>query len=167
MPGPRRSREPKNPLSCHDRALGLLAVRSRSRRELRSRLLRAGFDEAEVDDVLVRLEAVGLVDDQAFARDYVVHSLSVRRAGRRAMTSALFAKGIDRDTIERTIQELDTGDEEARALELARERSARLRGLDRQAAFRRLVSFLCRRGYDPSVARRAARVALEVGAAEG
>ena len=34
-------REPKNPKSCHERALGLLAVRPRSRRELERRLLGA------------------------------------------------------------------------------------------------------------------------------
>ena len=34
-----RNREPKNPKTCHERALGLLAVRPRSRREMETRLL--------------------------------------------------------------------------------------------------------------------------------
>ena len=53
-------REPKNPKSCHERALGLLAVRPRSRRELERRLLQAGFEPEEVQDTLGRLERVGL-----------------------------------------------------------------------------------------------------------
>ena len=48
-------REPKNPKSCHERALGLLAVRPRSRRELERRLLQAGFEPEEVQDTLGRL----------------------------------------------------------------------------------------------------------------
>jgi SOS response regulatory protein OraA/RecX len=40
----KQRREPKNPKSCHERALGLLAVRPRSRRELERRLLQARFD---------------------------------------------------------------------------------------------------------------------------
>ena len=58
-------REPKNPKSCHERALGLLAVRPRSRRELERRLLQAGFEPEEVQDTLGRLERVGLIDDAA------------------------------------------------------------------------------------------------------
>lgn len=166
MSGPRRSREPKNPLGCHDRALGLLAVRPRSRRELQRRLLGAGFDEGEVEEVLARLEGVGLVDDEIFARDFVQHGLTVRRAGRRAMSSALYAKGIDRATVEATLGPIDEQQEEARALELARLRAGRLRGLEPGAAYRRLTSFLMRRGYDASVARSAARDALEIDAGD-
>ena len=54
--------------------------------------------------------------------------------------------------------------EEQRARELARARAARLGGLEPAAAFRRLASLLMRRGYDPSVARGAARDALEIDA---
>ena len=43
------SRKPKNPKSCHERALGLLAVRARSRRELERRLLQAGFEAGRGD----------------------------------------------------------------------------------------------------------------------
>ena len=46
----------KNPKDCHERALGLLAVRPRSRQELDRRLSAAGFDAQEVSDVLGRLE---------------------------------------------------------------------------------------------------------------
>ena len=42
---------------CHERALGLLAVRQRSRRELERRLLQAGFEDDEVQESLERLEA--------------------------------------------------------------------------------------------------------------
>ncbi|MFM7719045.1 MAG: hypothetical protein ACKO8G_06105, partial [Actinomycetota bacterium] len=61
-------RTAKQPLPLHERALVLLAVRQRSRRELRSRLLGAGFPEHEVDEELAALESVGLIDDGAFAR---------------------------------------------------------------------------------------------------
>ena len=53
-------------------------------------------------------------------------------------------------------------DEEARALELARERAPRLAGLPRDKAFGRLSSLLMRRGYDPTTARDAAGRALRL-----
>lgn len=163
--GPRRSREPKHPLDCHERALRLLAVRPRSRRELETRLRRAGFDESEVVDELRRLEAVGLVDDEAFARAFAEHQLSVRGAGRRAVVASLAAKGVDRRTIDRTLEGVG-GNEEARALELARGRVRRLREVRPDLAHSRLTSFLLRRGYGPDVARRAASRALDVDASD-
>jgi regulatory protein len=156
---------PRTPLDCHERALGLLAVRPRSRRELRSRLLRAGFDPDEVDGELERLEAVGLVDDEEYARRVAEHEITVRLSGRRAIVSRLAARGVDRETIDRALEEAGVPDEE-RAFELARGRARRLSGLAPEQAFARLVAFLGRRGYDLGLARRAARAALGVEADE-
>jgi regulatory protein len=166
LAGPRRSRgEPKRPLGCHDRALLLLAARARSRWELSSRLLRAGFEPGEVDAELERLEAVGLIDDEAFARELARHHLQVRRSGRRAVEAALASKGVARGTIERTLADLTVAsDEEERARALASDRVGRLRGVAPESAFPRLVSFLARRGYDGETARAAARAALRVDA---
>ena len=154
-------REPKNPKSCHDRALGLLAVRPRSRRELERRLLRAGFEPAEVRDVLERLERVGLIDDEAFARQYAEHRFGVRREGSRAVVSGLRAAGVA-PSLAAAASEEASDDEEARAGALARSRASRLTGVEPARAFSRLTSLLMRRGYGPEIARRAARQALEL-----
>jgi regulatory protein len=152
---------PRRPLDCHERALRLLAVRARSRRELEGRLLRAGFEAEEVHREVARLEAVGLVDDGAFARQVVEHELKSRRSGRRAVVSRLMAKGVAKDEIDRALDEVAGEPDEERALELARARSSRLVSASRERAFSRLVAYLARRGFDPEVARRAARTALE------
>ena len=161
------ARRPKNPKSCHERALGLLAVRPRSRRELERRLLGAGFEPEEVAGVLVRLEGVGLIDDAAFAHQFAEHEIGVRRSGSRAVAASLRAKGISQETVERALAEA-TGDdhEQERALELARSRVSRLRGVEPTRAFGRLRDLLARRGYPPSVARNSARRALGLDAAD-
>jgi regulatory protein len=152
----------KAPLDCHERALGLLAVRPRSRHELQVRLLRAGFEGDEVEGELCRLEAVGLVDDEAFARQVVEHEVAVRSSGRRAIASRLASKGVDRRTIERSLEEAAGEPDAERALRVARERARRLAGLPPEQAFSRLLGFLARRGYEASVARGAAREALGI-----
>ena len=159
MPEASRSRRPKRPLSCHDRALRLLAVRPRSRREMESRLRSAGFDAETVAEELVRLQEAGLLDDERFAQEFAEHALRRRLSGRRAVASSLAAKGVSRPLVERALQDMG-GDEDARAAELARSRASRLRGLAPEVAYRRLVSFLARRGYEGAVARRAAASAL-------
>jgi regulatory protein len=159
------SRKPKNPKSCHERALGLLAVRARSRRELERRLLQAGFEATEVADVLERLERVGLIDDDAFAAQVVEHAFGVKRSGRRAVASTLAAAGVPRDVIEKALSG-GSEDEDERADALAASRASRLRSLEPAKAFPRLTSLLVRRGYSPEMARRAARKALAIDGSE-
>jgi regulatory protein len=149
----------RRPLDCHERALRLLAVRPRARRELESRLRQAGFETAEVSSELDRLEEVGLLDDGAFARELADHHLAVRGSARRAVAGALASKGVSRETIDRTLAGLEQ-DESVRALEVATERARRLTSLRPEAAYGRLVSFLARRGYDGGTSREAARAAL-------
>ena len=128
---------------------------------MEGRLLQAGFEPEEVADVLERLQRVGLIDDEAFARALAEQSFGVRRSGDRAVRAALAAKGVAAETTSSVIDELG-GDEEARALDLARSRVTRLRGIPPERAFARLSGLLGRRGYPPTTARRAARLALEV-----
>jgi len=126
---------------------------------MESRLRSAGFDAEVVAEELVRLEEVGLLDDERFAQEFADHALARRLSGRRAVASSLAAKGVSRALIERALQDVE-GDEDARAGELARSRASRLRGVAPEVAYRRLVSFLARRGYEGAVARRAAASAL-------
>jgi regulatory protein len=152
----------KTPLDVHERALRLLAVRPRSRRELERRLRQAGFDAEEVGPELARLESVGLIDDEAFARDLAEHELNNRRSGARAVRDRLAAKGVDRETIERTLRLVPAGPEFERALELAQARARGTTFLPAQKAFARIMGHLMRRGYSASVAREATSKALGV-----
>jgi regulatory protein len=152
----------KAPLDIHERALRLLAVRPRSRRELQRRLGQAGFEAEEIGPELERLEAVGLIDDADFARQLAEHDVRSRRAATRAVRDRLLEKGIDRGTVERTLAEVGGPPEAERALELARSRIGRLASLTPEKAYSRLVAFLMRRGYGGSVAREAAARVLEV-----
>lgn len=151
---------------CHERALGLLAVRQRSRRELERRLLRAGFDADEVGDELGRLEQVGLIDDEAFARALAEHAVGRRKEARRVVAGRLAAAGVPPDTAAGVLDSVAI-DEEAQADELAVERAPRLAGLPAEKAFGRLSGLLMRRGYAPELARRSARRALALESDEG
>ena len=155
----RERRDPARPRgSAKDRALGLLAVRWRSRVELEQRLRRAGFDPEEIQAALGDLEEAGLVDDARFAREVVADRAGRRLAGDRAVRAALLAKGVARDVADQAMD--GAGDEAERALALARKRAPRLAAADPEAAHRRLYGLMLRRGFGPTVARDACRIAL-------
>ena len=152
---------PRRRGTARDRALRLLGVRDRSRRELERRLLQAGFEPEEVTEALDGLEEAGLVDDERFARAVVEHHTANRLAGRRAVMAALMAKGVDRETAQAALE--PSGGDEERALELAKRRALRLGRLPPEVALRRLTDFLVRRGHAPAIARGAAATALGLG----
>ena len=156
-----------SPRNAKDRALGLLAVRWRSRAELGSRLRRAGFEPEEIEAAIVDLEAAGLVDDQRFATELVRDRAHRRLAGTRAIRAALREKGVGAEEAEAAVAEV-AGDEEERASRLAESRARRLvTGATPETAFRRLVGLLQRRGYAPGLAREVATQALAKAMGEG
>ena len=165
MPQERGRGDPGKRKDVHERALGLLAVRQRSRREIQRRLERAGFGPEEIGEELDRLQQVGLVDDEAFARVVVEHSFTTRREGRRVVAGRLISAGIAPDIVEAALDPV-VGGEEERADALAVAKAAKLSSLPPDAAYRRLYGMLARRGYAPDVAGRAARRALAVEAFE-
>jgi regulatory protein len=145
----------------HERALGLLAVRQRSRGELERRLVQAGFESEEVSAEIDRLERVGLIDDEAFARSVVDSRMGSRGESRRVVGMHLSRAGISSQVAMEALDAAAEGDDE-RARRLAEARAVRMSGLEPQVAFQRLYGFLARRGYSPDVARGAARRALSV-----
>jgi regulatory protein len=156
-----RNRKPSKKRDIHERALGLLAVRQRSRRELERRLVQAGFEPEDVSLELTRLETVGLLDDEAFARFVVEGRMGSRGESRRVVAGRLAQAGVASDVARLALDEAAEGEQE-RADRLAEARAGRVSGLDPHAAFQRLYGFLARRGYPPDVARSAARRALGV-----
>jgi regulatory protein len=143
--------------TAKDRALGLLAVRWRSRRELETRLRMAGFEDEQITTALDDLERAGLVDDERFARE-LARARSGRRDGNRAVRSALARAGVATGLAEVVVEDL--GDDRERAVALAASRVSRMAGLPPETAYRRLYGFLLRRGHGPDVARDACRRAL-------
>jgi regulatory protein len=143
-----------------------LAVRQRSRRELERRLVQAGFDPGEVDAELVRLESVGLLDDEAFARAVVESRMGSRGESRRAVAIKLQQAGVGREVADAALEGAAEG-EQARADRLAESRAGRVGGLDPATGFARVSGFLMRRGYAPGVARQAARRALGLEGIDG
>jgi len=137
-----------------------LRMRSLSVREARTLVATRDLSPETIDDLLARFEARGYLSDAALA-DQLIHAGVDRKGqGRNVIAQTLAKRGIPRDVADAAISALPDDDAE-RALEFARSKAYSLRGVDRQAALRRLIGQLARRGYGGSVAMTAARQALD------
>ncbi len=141
-------------------ALRKLDARACSRAELVAAMVGRGFRTEVAEEVVARLEAVGLVDDQAYADALVRSRFAATGTSGRALRDTLSRKGLGADVIERAVAQIDRDDEEARADDLVARRRRSLQGVSRQTAYRRLASMLARKGYSPSVASAAVSRAL-------
>lgn len=140
--------------------LRLLTDRARTRAELSEALRRRGVPEQAVAAVLDRFVEVGLVDDAAFAQQWVRTRHARQGLGRRALVAELRRKGVTGSVASRAVDELDAADEEKRAAELVRCRLPALGAVDDATAARRLVGMIARRGYPEGLAWRVVRAEL-------
>ncbi|MGH2812851.1 MAG: regulatory protein RecX [Actinomycetota bacterium] len=134
-----------------DRALRLLGERARSRFEVRERLRRAGFSDGIVERVDARLVELDILDDAAFARDWLDLAVGARGRALRAARRDLEERGVARETIEKALEEFEDQHQIAeaeRALLIARRRAGTYVSLSPPQAFQRLAGFLARRGYE-------------------
>ncbi len=144
-------------LRTFDRALDMLAFRARATRELRTALLRKGEEVANVEHALERLEAMGLLDDAAYARQYAHAKIAGPGFSRRRLQAELAKRGVARDVADRAIAEALAEDDVDNDAILERVASKKLRSLEKVDAptrRRRLYEFLARRGYDSDDIRR-------------
>jgi regulatory protein len=133
-----------------DAGLRLLGRRAHSRAELRQKLARRGYGPDEVTTALGRLDELGYLDDEAYARALVALRSGIR--GRRLIAAELAQRGVDRETAREALAGLEPAEELAAARRLASRMRAVERGpLDRHT-LDRIGSRLLRRGFSREVA---------------
>lgn len=133
--------------------LRLLAVRARSRAELAQRLGSKGYTTEVTESALERLAEVGLVDDAAFAEQWVSSRHTFSGKGKQALAQELRRKGVAPEDSAAALSAVSDDDEHARAAELVRRKLRTIpRDLEHDKALRRLVGMLARRGYSQSTA---------------
>lgn len=157
---------------AQDAALRMLSTSRRSRRDLEQRLRRREADPTVIGDALGRLEAIGLLNDDEFARAEAAAQLRNASRSSGAVTRRLRQRGIAAEVATAAVAEAvdsEAVDDAARCAAAAEKRVRQLRGLDRQAAQRRLTGFLMRRGFAPDLVFATTRRALGgwVGGAAG
>ncbi len=141
-------------------ALRQLAHGPRTRAQLRGVLLERGLPAEVADEVLDRYEAVGLVDDTAFAEQWVRERRAAHGVSRRALATELRRKQVPDDIAAEALDSLADTDERAAAEALVARKLPATRGLDQRRRASRLVAMLARKGYDPELASEVVRAAL-------
>jgi len=115
---------------ARERALRLLALRGRSRAELRKKLVERDFSKSVIDRVLENLGALGYLDDEAFAVNRARHLAVNRLYGDRKIAEQLREKGVDPEAARAAIREVREEFPEIEGIARSAARKLQGRGLE-------------------------------------
>ena len=167
MPGARgepaeRSLDPE---AAREAALKLLERTRRTRADVARRLRDKGYAAPVVDEVIARLQGVGLLDDAEYARAFLADRWGRRAAGWRVLERDLRQRGVEREDIERARRQFEAeqgpADEVRLARRVAEQAQRRYAALDSRVRRQRLYALLARRGFDGDVIEQALREARD------
>jgi regulatory protein len=128
--------------------LRALERRPFARVDLGRRLVRKGHPRPAVEAAVERAQTLGLLDDAAFAQNYV-QTRAARGRGPARLTRDLLAMGVERGLIDRALaaEWPDGSDRSGVPQALAAKRAAQLGNLPRPVKRRRVLAYLARRGF--------------------
>ena len=134
--------------AAKEAALSILDRSDQSVDACRRKLMQRGYRKEVVEPALQRLEEVGVLDDERYARSLVRGRHQSRALVGRALREELRRKGLSPSVIESAMEaELPEADDTEVLDQLVERKLVSSRKLDREAQTRRIVSMLLRRGY--------------------
>ncbi len=135
--------------SAYQLALGFLSHRPRSEHELHMHLRRKGIPDEIIETTLRRLKGAQLVNDQAFAQQWVESRVEHRPRSSKALAYELRAKGVPEEIIAQVLAPLDDAQ---LALKAARLYTRRLEGLPRDIYRQKMIAHLAQKGFSYDIA---------------
>lgn len=126
-----------------DRAMRLLGQRSYTAKGLYDKL-RERAEEDYAAAAVARMAELGLINDADYARRFAADCFNLRGYSQRRTVQELIRKGIDKETAQHTVEEMDQNAEEAIARIVVRKY---LRYLGDEKGYNRTVNALARLGY--------------------
>jgi regulatory protein len=133
-----------------EKAVRFVSYRPRSETELRQHLRRKQLDDALIEEVIARLRRYNYLNDDEFAAYWVEQRETFKPRSPMALRQELRQKGVDREIVDRAVDEIDELDAARRAAEKRLNQLARL-PYDQFRA--KLGGYLQRRGFSYGVIR--------------
>lgn len=136
-----------------EKAIALLAARSRTEKEIVSALRQNAYPETVIARVMARLNEAGYINDSEFAERWAASRAS-KGMGTRRIRMELRQKGVSADEIDEALSGMDQDEMLSGAIKSA-EKAARGKNLSSPADRQKITAALARRGYDYSTVKQA------------
>lgn len=130
-----------------DKAISLISIRPRSKKELKDKLILKKYELNLIDKVIRQLEKDKLLDDKIFAKQWVYHRTEFSGLGKRRIELELFKKGVDQNIAKKEVLKIADTQQFDKAFDLASKKYPLLKDEDKYKKREKLSAFLARKGY--------------------
>ena len=128
-------------------ALNALVARAKSKGELVAHLKKRGVEPEVAEATIFRLQEAGLVNDEEFARAWTQSRHSAKKLSKRIIAGELRTRGVDQNSIDNALDEIDDEAEYQMAFGLAMKKYSTMSRLEADVQVRRIQSLLQRKGF--------------------
>ena len=137
-----------------DKVLKFLSFRARSEFEINEYMLRKGWNEETRKKILEKLNRLQLIDDEAFARQWIEFRTHGRPEGKTLIKMELRRKGVDKEIIDKLLsEERGSASEKILAEKYGRAKLQRIKNAPFLEVKRKLYSALMMRGFSGETVR--------------
>ena len=138
-------------------ALNALVARAKSKGELLAHLKKRGVEDDVAHATLFRLQEKGLINDSEFAKAWTQSRHTSKKLSKRIIAGELRTRGVDQNSIDAALDEIDDEDEYRMAFELAMKKYNTMSRQAPDVQVRRIQSLLQRKGFSFGVIGRVLR----------
>ncbi len=144
-----------------DAALAYLTGRMRTVREMEERLDSLQYGEGDILITVERLKELNLLNDEAYAREFVRSRLAAKPVSRQKLYMDLKAHKVSEELIRETLNELPRETEAENAREVAMKYWRQMSSLEDQVRRERVLRRLMSRGFSTEASLAALKEAAE------
>ena len=135
-------------ISARDYALNIIGFKDRTEKEIREKLTQKGYDENTIEDETEFLKSYGFINDSRYAERFTRDAVNLKKWGKARVKTELLRKGIDREIIGNTIEDIFSELDDDRLLSEMQKRfkSSDFSNIKERT---RIFNFYLRRGFSP------------------
>ena len=138
-----------------DSALRFLGARARTIREVERHLDACEYGEVEVYETVERLKELNLLDDLAYANEFVRTRLATKPISRAHLREQMRAHEIEQEAMERALEQVDEEAQQRSAASVAEKYARQYARLPQEERDEMIIRRLLSRGYSYDEARAA------------
>ena len=138
-------------------ALNALVARAKSKGELLAHLKKRGVEDDVAHATVFRLQEKGLINDSEFAKAWTQSRHTSKKLSKRIIAGELRTRGVDQNSIDAALDEIDDEDEYQMAFGLAMKKYNTMSRQAPDVQVRRIQSLLQRKGFSFGVIGRVLR----------
>ncbi|MEF9990776.1 MAG: recombination regulator RecX [Romboutsia sp.] len=133
-------------LKGKNKALSILSKADQSEKKIREKLS-SDFEEDTIDSIVEFLKKYNYINDAILAQKIVNTNVNLNKCGKNRIKQNLYNKGIDKQSINEAVSEIDTDLEFENAMHLAKKRYERVKNEDKRKAYQKLSQHLAYKGF--------------------